>query len=231
MIKKHIPNFITCLNLFSGCVAVYFAFKGNYQTAFIAILIAGIFDFADGFAARMLKAYSPMGKELDSLADVISFGMAPGAIVFSLLSGATMYEWLPFLGFLIPVFSGLRLAKFNIDERQTSSFIGLPVPANAIFWAGIVYSFPVFLLGNLWMLLILIVLFCYFLISEIPMFSLKFKNIAWKNNQMQYIFLIGCIVLLIALQLNAFAPIISWYILLSAINALYLAIVNHKSKI
>ena len=215
MIKKHIPNFITCLNLFSGCVAIYFAFKGNYQTAFIAILIAGLFDFLDGFAARMLHAYSPMGKELDSLADVISFGMAPGAIVFSLLSGAAVCELLPFVAFLIPVFSGLRLAKFNIDERQTSSFIGLPVPANAIFWAGIVYSFPVFLLGNLWILLILIVLFSYFLISEIPMFSLKFKNIAWKNNQLQYIFLIGCIILLTVLQLNAFAPIIGWYILLS----------------
>ena len=215
MIKKHIPNFITCLNLFSGCVAIYFAFKGNYQTAFIAILIAGLFDFLDGFAARMLHAYSPMGKELDSLADVISFGMAPGAIVFSLLSGATIYEWLPFVAFLIPVFSGLRLAKFNIDERQTSSFIGLPVPANAMFWAGIVYSFPVFLLGNIWILLILIGLFSYFLISEIPMFSLKFKNVAWKSNQLQYIFLIGCILLLIVLQLNAFAPIIGWYILLS----------------
>ena len=221
MIKKHIPNFITCLNLFSGCVAIYFAFKGNYQTAFIAILIAGLFDFLDGFAARMLHAYSPMGKELDSLADVISFGMAPGAIVFSLLSNSAICEWLPFVGFLIPVFSGLRLAKFNIDERQTSSFIGLPVPANAIFWAGIVYSFPVFLLGNLWILLILIVLFSYFLISEIPMFSLKFKNIAWKNNQLQYIFLIGCIILLTVLQLNAFAPIIGWYILLSIATSVF----------
>lgn len=220
MIKKHIPNFITSLNLFSGCVAVYFAFKGNYQTAFMAILIAGLFDFLDGFAARMFKAYSPMGKELDSLADVISFGMAPGAIVFSLLSGAA-FSWMPFVAFLIPVFSGLRLAKFNIDERQTSSFIGLPVPANAIFWSGIVYSFPVFLLGNIWILLILIGLFCYFLISEIPMFSLKFKNIAWKNNQLQYIFLFGCILLLIVLQLNAFAPIIGWYILLSIVTSIF----------
>jgi CDP-diacylglycerol---serine O-phosphatidyltransferase len=221
MIKKHIPNFITCLNLFSGCVAVYFAFRGNYQMAFIAILLSAVFDFFDGFAARILHAYSAMGKELDSLADVISFGMAPGAIVFSLLSGAGICEWLPFVAFLIPVFSGLRLAKFNIDERQTSSFIGLPVPANAIFWAGIVYSFPVFLLGNIWILLILIGLFCYFLISEIPMFSLKFKNIAWKNNQLQYIFLIGCILLLIALQLNAFAPIIGWYILLSIVTSIF----------
>jgi len=221
MIKKHIPNFITCLNLFSGCVAVYFAFKGNYQTAFIAILISGLFDFLDGFAARMLKAYSPMGKELDSLADVISFGMAPGAIVFSLLSGTAICEWLPYVAFLIPVFSGLRLAKFNIDDRQTSSFIGLPVPANAIFWAGIVYSFPVFLTDDIWILLILIGLFSYFLVSEIPMFSLKFKNVAWKRNQLQYIFLMGCIILLVFLQLNAFAPIISWYILLSIATSIF----------
>ncbi|MDD3321786.1 MAG: CDP-diacylglycerol--serine O-phosphatidyltransferase [Paludibacter sp.] len=215
MIKKHIPNFITTLNIFSGCVAVYLAFKGNSQGAFIAILIAAIFDFFDGFAARLLKAYSPMGKELDSLADMISFGLAPGAIVFSLLSTAQLNEWLPFLAFLIPIFSGLRLAKFNIDDRQTSSFIGLPVPANAIFWAGIIYSFSPFLMNNISILLILIGLFCYFLISEIPMFSLKFKNVKWKDNQLQFIFLIVSFFLLIILQLSAFAPIIGWYILLS----------------
>jgi len=139
MIKKHIPNSITCLNLFSGCVAVFLAFKGNYEGAIIAILLAAVFDFFDGFAARLLKAYSPMGKELDSLADMVSFGVAPGAIVFSLLSETNVCEWLPFLAFLIPVFSGLRLAKFNIDERQTTSFIGLPTPANAIFWAGLAF--------------------------------------------------------------------------------------------
>jgi CDP-diacylglycerol--serine O-phosphatidyltransferase len=215
MIKKHIPNFITCLNLFSGSLAVYFAFKGNYTGAFVAILLSAVFDFFDGFAARLLKAYSPMGKELDSLADMISFGLAPGAIVFSLLTKTTISEWLSYLAFLIPVFSALRLAKFNIDDRQTSSFLGLPVPANAIFWAGLVYSYSPFLLSNVWILLILIGLFCYFLVSEIPMFSLKFKNIAWKDNQLQYIFLIVCIILLAVLLLNAFALIIGWYILLS----------------
>ena len=219
--KKHIPNFITCLNLFSGCIAVYLAFKGNYQGTFFAILLSSVFDFFDGFAARLLKAYSPMGKELDSLADIVSFGVAPGAIVFSLLSETNIYEWLPFVAFLITVFSGLRLAKFNIDERQTTSFIGLPVPANAIFWAGIVFSFPPFLMNNIWILLFLIGLFCYFLLSEIPMFSLKFKNISWKGNQIQYIFLIVNVILLILLQLNAFAPIIGWYILLSIIVSFF----------
>lgn len=220
MIKKHIPNFITTLNLFSGCVAVYLAFKGNYQGASIAILLSAVFDFFDGFAARLLKAYSPMGKELDSLADLVSFGLAPGAMVFSLLSVAGINEWLPFIGFLIPVFSGLRLAKFNIDERQTSSFIGLPVPANAIFWAGLIFSFSLFLLANLWFFLVLIALFCFLLVSEIPMFSLKFKNIKWKGNQIQFIFLIVCAILLAIFQLDSFALIIGWYILLSIMVAL-----------
>jgi CDP-diacylglycerol---serine O-phosphatidyltransferase len=221
MIKKHIPNFITCLNLFSGCVAVFLAFKGNYQGAFIAILFAAVFDFLDGFAARMLKAYSPMGKELDSLADVISFGMAPGAIVFSLLAEANSNEWLPFLAFLIPVCSGLRLAKFNIDERQTSSFIGMPTPANAIFWGGLVFSYSGLLVQNYWVLIILTVLFSYLLVAEIPMFALKMKNLAWKNNQIQYIFLLVTIILLAVFQLNAFAPIIGWYILLSILTAIF----------
>jgi CDP-diacylglycerol--serine O-phosphatidyltransferase len=210
--KKHIPNFITCLNLFSGCVAAYLAFKGNYPGAFIAIMLASVFDFLDGFAARLLKAYSAMGKELDSLADMVSFGLAPGAIVFSLLSQTGLNEWIPFLGFLIPVFSGLRLAKFNIDDRQTSSFIGLPVPANAIFWAGLVYSFSPFLLNTVWLLLILVGVFSYLLISEIPMFSLKFKNITWKDNQNQFFFLLGCVVILAIFRLNAFSIIIGWYI-------------------
>jgi CDP-diacylglycerol--serine O-phosphatidyltransferase len=218
---SYIPNFITSLNLFSGCVAVYLAFKGNYQGAFIAILIAAIFDFFDGFAARMLKAYSPMGKELDSLADMVSFGVAPGAIVFSLLTETNFHEFLPFIAFLIPVFSGLRLAKFNIDERQTTSFIGMPTPANAIFWAGMAFSFSAFLVSNVWILIIFSLLFSYLLVAEIPMFALKIKDLAWKNNQIQYIFLIGCIILLIVFQVNAFAPIIGLYILLSVITAIF----------
>lgn len=213
--KKHIPNFITCLNLFSGCVAVLLAFKGNYQYAFLVILLAAVFDFFDGFAARLLKAYSPMGKELDSLADMVSFGLAPGALVFSLLTKTWINEWVPFIAFLIPVFSGLRLAKFNIDTRQTNSFIGLPVPANAIFWAGIVYSYSLFLTNNVFLLFILIGIFCYLLVSDVPMFSLKFKNVTWKDNRSQFIFLIGCAMILAFFRLDAFAMLIGWYILLS----------------
>lgn len=214
-ITKHIPNTITCLNLLSGSFAVYFGFLGNYPWAFAAILIAGVFDFLDGFAARAFKAYSPMGKELDSLADVISFGMAPGIIAFSLLEQSSLPEWIKFSGFIIPVFSALRLAKFNIDENQTSSFIGLPTPANAIFWVGLSYSFSEMLIEMPWIALIFIVLFSFLLVSNLPMFSLKFKNIAWTQNKMQYIFLAGCIALLIIFGLDAFAPIIVWYLLSS----------------
>ena len=117
-IKKHIPNAITCLNLSSGSFAVYFAFSGNYPAAMTAILLAGLFDFLDGFAARALKAYSPMGKELDSLADMVSFGLAPGMLAFSLLGASAYPDWIKFTGFIIPVFSALRLAKFNIDENR-----------------------------------------------------------------------------------------------------------------
>ena len=224
MIKKHIPNFITSLNLFTGCVAVWFAFNGNYESAFLAILVAAVFDFFDGFAARALKAYSAMGKELDSLADVISFGLAPGVIFFSMLSDSGINEWLPFLAFLIPVFSGLRLAKFNIDERQSTSFIGLPTPANAIFLAGLAFSYSDLLIIHLYVLVFTVLLFSYLLVAEIPMFALKFKNASWKDNKIQYFFLLVCIILLALFQQNAFAPIIGWYILLSVINASYLTI-------
>lgn len=216
-IRKHIPNFITMLNLFTGSVGVYYAFDGNFKLSFLAILIAGLFDFFDGLAARALKAYSPMGKELDSLADVISFGLAPGVIVFSLLEQSVYPEWVKFAGFIIPVFSALRLAKFNIDENQTASFIGLPTPANAIFWAGMGYSCSGLLTENSWIVLVLTLVLSALLVSKLPMFSLKFKNLRWAENKMQYIFLGGCIALLIVFGLNAFAPIIGWYILTSAI--------------
>ena len=177
MIKKHVPNFITCLNLFSGALAVYFAFQANYELVLILVLLAAVFDFLDGFAARLLKAYSPMGKELDSLADVISFGLAPGAVAFSMLQASELPQWLAFAGFIIPVFSALRLAKFNIDERQSSSFIGMPTPANAIFWIGLGYSYHENLAQQPYFVLGFIALMSLLLVSELPMFSLKFKNL------------------------------------------------------
>ena len=212
---KHIPNFITSLNLFSGSIAVYLSFQGLYSWAFFFILLAAVFDFLDGFAARLLKAYSEIGKQLDSLADVISFGLAPGALIFSVLQQTELHLLFPLVGFIIPVFSALRLAKFNTDDRQTSSFLGLPVPANAIFWGGAIYSFTDFFTLQPYVLCALVLLFSTLLVTEIPMFSLKMKNFSWKENKTQYIFLLGCIILLVFLQENAFAPIITWYIFFS----------------
>lgn len=225
-IKKHIPNIVTCLNLFSGCIACVMAFEARYELALIFIILSAIFDFFDGMLARLLHAPSAIGKELDSLADDVSFGVAPALIVFSFLKEpALMYpdfltgvrDYIPYLAFLIAVFSALRLAKFNVDERQTSSFVGLPTTANAPFWAALIVGGKDFLLGNvnvLWILL-LVVIFSLLLVAELPMFSLKFKNLSWKDNKISFIFLIVCAPLLVFLGISGFAAIIVWYIILS----------------
>lgn len=217
--RQHIPNAITCLNLVAGSFAVYFALNDDYRSALIAVLIAGLFDFLDGMAARVLKAYSPMGKELDSLADMVSFGLVPGMLAFSLLTNSLWPDWVRFVGFILPVFSALRLAKFNIDVRQSNSFIGLPTPSNAIFWAGAAYAFDGLLIQYPWLVLLLVPLFSYLLISPLPMFSLKFANMRCSDNKLQFIFLGGCVALLIALGFKAFAPIILWYIACSLVTA------------
>ena len=225
---RHIPNTVTCLNLFSGCIACVMAFEGNYLLALVFIVLGAIFDFFDGMLARLLHAPSPIGKELDSLADDISFGIAPAVIVFSLfkevhypafLEGLQAY--IPYLAFLIAIFSALRLAKFNIDERQTSSFIGLPTPANALFWASLTVGAHSFLTSttfNAIYLFILVLVFSLLLVAEIPMFSLKFKNLSWKSNKIQFIFLAVCILLLVFLKLGGLAACIAWYILLSLLT-------------
>ncbi len=223
-LTRHIPNTVTCFNLFSGCIACVMAFEGNYQAALGFIILSAVFDFFDGMLARLLKAPSAIGKELDSLADDISFGVAPSLIVFSFLKELSypdfllgVKEYIPYLAFLIAVFSGLRLAKFNVDERQTSSFIGLPTPANALFWGALIVGGYDFLLVhfNVIYLLIAVCLFSWLLIAEIPMFSLKFKNLSWKDNKISFIFLIVCAPLLIFLGISGFAAIIAWYIILS----------------
>ena len=214
---KQLPNIITCMNLFSGCVGVWFAFNGNYEGAALAVFLSAVFDFLDGMTARLLHAYSAIGKELDSLADIISFGMVPGAVVFSILS-TQGFELYAFLAFLIPVFSGLRLAKFNVDERQTSSFIGLPVPANAIFWVGLALTLSDWFSRNPFILIGIVFLFSYLLVSEIPMFSLKFKNLTWKDNKLQFVFLGGCILIIVVLMRKSISPLILWYILLSVVQ-------------
>lgn len=222
-ITRHIPNAVTCLNLFSGCGASVMAFEGRYELAFLFIVLSAVFDFFDGMLARLLKAYSNIGKDLDSLADDVSFGLAPSLIVFSLLREMCLPSQginalIPYLAFLISVFSALRLAKFNNDTRQTTSFIGLPVPANALFWASLVSGYHDILTnGSIHPLVVVIVvcLFSWLLVSEIPMFSLKFKNLSWKDNKVSFSFLIICIVLLAFLQVRGMATCIVWYILLS----------------
>ena len=224
-IKKHIPNTITCCNLFSGCVACVMAFRCNFELAMAFIVLGAVFDFFDGMVARLLHVSSPMGVQIDSLADDITFGIAPATIVFSYMQNRLLYPayfedivWLlPYAAFFIAVFSAYRLAKFNIDTRQTNTFIGLPTPANALFWSSLITGGGAWLndLNAGWVLLLgLIALFSYFLVSEIPMFSLKFKNLSWRSNRIRYIFLLCCLPMLL---LGFLAPvaIISWYLLLS----------------
>ncbi|WP_303012934.1 CDP-diacylglycerol--serine O-phosphatidyltransferase [uncultured Bacteroides sp.] len=225
VIKNNIPNTVTCLNLFSGCIACVMAFEARYELALSFIVLSAVFDFFDGLLARALNAHSVIGKDLDSLADDVSFGVAPSLIVFSLFkemhypAGMEPFaSYLPYAAFLLSVFSALRLAKFNNDTRQTSSFIGLPVPANALFWGSLVTGAHDFLVsGNFHpvCLLLLVCLFSGLLVSEIPMFSLKFKNLSWKDNKISFIFLIVCIPFLAFLGITGFAAIIVWYILLS----------------
>ena len=201
------------------------AFEARYDMALLFIAISALFDFLDGLAARVLHAYSDIGKDLDSLSDDVSFGVAPSLIVFSLFKEmhypaymASVVAWLPYLAFLIAVFSALRLAKFNNDTRQTSSFIGLPVPANALFWGSLVAGFHPFLINAMFhplYLLILVCLFSWLLVSEIPMFSLKFKNLSWKDNKVSFCFLILSACLLVLLQVRGFAASIICYILIS----------------
>ena len=225
--KKHIPNTITCCNLISGCTATYYAFLGDYYTALLFIVIGAVFDFFDGMSARLLHVSSEIGKELDSLADDITFGFAPSAIVFSFLNSFHIHlPFVPFLAFLIAAFSALRLAKFNLDERQALGFIGLPTPANALFWGALIANLNFhrwlepYMIPNFWLyvILVLIPISCYLLISEIPMFALKFKTWGWKGNEVKYIFLLTCIPLLLLLGTLGIAAIIAWYVVLSVIT-------------
>ena len=226
--RRHIPNAITCCNLLSGCVATMYAFEGMYPFAFAFIVAGAVFDFFDGLTARALKVSSPIGKELDSLADVITFGFAPSAMAYSwLLECADAHLdmfvafIIPFAAFLMAAFSALRLAKFNVDERQTSSFIGLPTPANALFWGSLVIGSHDIVVAHPygWVLVLLLIgLFSWLLVAEIPMFSLKFKNLTWESNRTVYIFLLTSVALLVLLRVNGLSAVIGWYIILSVLT-------------
>jgi len=226
--KKHIPNMITCCNLISGCVATTMAFNGNIKWAVAWMIIGAVFDFFDGMTARLLHVSSPIGKELDSLADDVTFGVAPSTIVFWLLGVIEYPSFLeslsgiiPYAAFIMAAFSALRLAKFNLDTRQTTSFIGLPTPANALFWGSLVLGCESWFESGKWGVLVLLLLLavsCYLLICELPMFALKFKQWGWKGNELKYVFAATSLVLLIIFGLlQAWWIIIALYFIVSVV--------------
>ncbi len=226
-VKKHVPNAITCANLFSGCVGIVFAFQENLIVAAYAVILAAIFDFFDGFASRVLQAFSGIGKDLDSLADMVSFGVLPSVILYELFLQAPQINgvstFLNFIAFLIPVFSALRLAKFNTDSRQAEIFIGLPTPANAI----LIGSFPLIMeqypglshyILNPYGLSVFAVIMCALLVAEMPLMSLKFKNRDFQKNIYRYLLLLFSAILILFFKFAAVPVIIFIYIALSVIQ-------------
>ena len=230
-IVKHIPNTITCCNLLSGCVSIFLLCQNHVLGASAMIFVAAVFDFLDGFSARLLNAKSPIGGELDSLSDVVSFGVAPSFIIAMLLS-KTDISWMisdvnvfPMLAFILAAFAAVRLAKFNLDTRQTSSFIGLPVPAVGLFIA----SLPLMLnnvstestlyniVVNPYFLLATVAIFSWLMISEVPFFSFKIKNLRFKENILRYFVVIFAITAVVILHWMALPFIFLFYILLSVI--------------
>lgn len=241
-----VPSMITSFNLICGTIGIVLALNGKLKIAIILLLLGAIFDFIDGFVARMLNVCGNFGKELDSLADLITFGLLPAAMIFSiqeqfLLSETSSYtkfnaiQWIYYVSpILIPVFSALRLAKFNIDSRQTNSFIGLPTPANAIFFSSIAWILTYHPVGvweyidNPLSIAILIVLFSILLVSEIPLFSLKFKKSQGKDNSIRFIFLLSSLMIIILLKIEGFPLVIALYILLSIFKPILLKYIYKK---
>ena len=229
--KKHIPNIITSLNLLSGITAIIFTFKGELTIAAGFMALGAFFDFFDGLAARLLSVQSEMGKQMDSLADMVSFGVVPGFIMFQLMSSSpnlpnmaiASINIAPYFAFIIPVLSAFRLAKFNIDTRQTSSFIGLPTPANSIFIGSLpfiiagIWSMELPWLHHYYILLVLSFVLSFLLVAELPLFALKFKGFGWKGNELRFSFILLSIILIFLLQMAAFPIIILVYILLSLV--------------
>jgi CDP-diacylglycerol--serine O-phosphatidyltransferase len=227
-IKRHIPNIITLINLFCGCIALVFAMKENFEMAFYFVCLGIFFDFFDGFFARLFHVSSPLGLQLDSLADMVTSGVVPGFVMFKMLSNSVSSNpsvaFIPYLGFIIALGSCYRLANFNIDTRQTDSFIGLPTPANALF----ILSLPLILkntdslvvlelLTNHFVLLVITLLSAYILNAEIPLFALKIKKFNFKDNVLQIVFLLISVVLLGLFQFSGVALVIVFYVLLSVV--------------
>lgn len=228
--KRHIPNLLTSLNVLSGSLACVMALNNYFYLAAYCILAGAIFDFFDGFAARLLQVHSSIGKELDSLADVISFGLAPTFLVFQYLNFIVnlyptnpLLKYLPYISFLIVIFSALRLAKFNVDERQSSSFIGLPTPANALFWISfcstLIQSRLEIQKFSLIPTSILVIILSLLLTAEIPMFSLKITSFKWKGNELRYFLIVVTIVAITFAGILGIAIGIIVYIVLSIISS------------
>ena len=226
--KKYIPNTITLINLFCGCCAIISILSEDFITAFWWFFCGGLADYSDGMVARVLNVKSELGKELDSLADMVTFGVVPGVIVYQLLSmqipGGAAAEGvfsLAHVGFLLPVFAGLRLARFNLDERQTSDFIGLPTPSCSLFFVGImlIYEFDSFGIGGYLVqpqvLIPLVLLFSYLMHAEINLFSFKFKGFQYKGNEIRFIFAGVAIILLFLLREAAFSVGVLSYIIIA----------------
>lgn len=231
--KKHIPNAITLANLFLGSCAAVAVLDGQFITAFWLLFFAGLADWLDGGVARFLKVSSDIGKELDSLADVVSFGLVPGMILYVLLiygqegTEAIRFSWTAAPAFLLTAFSGYRLAKFNLDERQTDHFIGIATPAVTVFVVGLMltYHFDYFglreLVINQWFLYTVIALFSWLLNSEIPMFSFKFKSFKWAGNEVRFIFLLAFFILLPFLKGAAFSVSVLLYVLINLLMYIF----------
>ena len=236
--KKHIPNTVTLLNLISGVSGIVAALNGHWELAFWLMIAGAIFDFFDGMLARLLKVSGPLGAELDSLSDMVTFGVLPSIMMYNMLLASPTpivnYEIMdvrvfPMIAFIIAAMSGLRLAKFNIDDRQTSSFIGLPTPANALFIGALSFAInsicecQVFhqFISNAYFLGALSVILSYILVAELPLFALKFKNLSWSDNKIRYIFIISSIILLIVFyqwMYMAILIIIPMYVIFSIAN-------------
>jgi len=223
----NIPNLLTLFNLLSGCLAVVFLFQHKIPAVLTCIAISLVADFLDGFAARLLKSYSNIGKELDSLADMVSFGFIPGLILFYLLQSGDFSTITPFgvAGFIVTLFAALRLAKFNIDTRQSESFLGLPTPSATLFIAGLLLIYtdsPDQVVFQQLILITLGIVISILMISDLPMFSLKFKGFSWKGNEIRYIFLIFAVVMIIVLREYSLSVIIAAYTVYSLGHRLFL---------
>lgn len=229
-IEKYIPNAITLLNLLCGCVALVFISEKDFLTAFLFVCLGIFFDFFDGFFARLFKVASPLGLQLDSLADMVTSGLVPGYAMFLLLSNskAGNIVFFPFLGFIVTLGACYRLANFNIDTRQSNSFIGLPTPANALFVLSLPlilgrgqFQYVTMLLENSWFLLFLVVLSAFIMNAEIRLFSLKFKTLRVKDNALQFIFLLISVLLIFLFHFLGVALAILFYVGLSIFQNIF----------